>query len=116
LRQQSQVVEHKISSILESLQNNVEFEIQEKQFADYEVNDPFANELILSIQKSLNNYENMLIENHYENILQLLAEFICSKIEKCIFNKKFTFVSLNYSSVPLMIKLFSGEPYNSIRM
>jgi hypothetical protein len=95
----------------------VEFEIQEKVFADYEVNDPFANELILSLQKSVSSYENVLIENFYESILQMLSEYVCSRIEKSIFQKKFTFVRLNFIERSILIlPLFSGGPCSLIKM
>jgi hypothetical protein len=93
MRHQFKVVMHKITPALENLLH-LDFEISEHQFADYDINDPFANNFIIVLQKSLANCKEMLLDSCFDRLLVLVAEHMTLRMEKFVLQKRFTFVRI----------------------
>lgn len=83
---------HKITPGLENLLT-IDYEIKESQFFDYDINDPFANNFILTLQKCTFNCQENLSESCFDKLLIIIAEHVTLRIEKFILQKKFSFVS-----------------------
>mmetsp|Transcript_7385 Transcript_7385/g.13737 ORF Transcript_7385/g.13737 Transcript_7385/m.13737 type:complete len:671 (+) Transcript_7385:2363-4375(+) len=70
--------------------DGLSFMIDEARFSEYEVNDPFMNQLISELKASLKQWKAQLNPQSFTKFVGLLASFIAESIEMLIRSKQFT--------------------------
>jgi hypothetical protein len=66
------------------------YEVNERQFAEYEINDPFAQAFVLELKDIYGEFESKLTEANFDALVHNSLRTITSQLERALLQKRFT--------------------------
>nr|CAG4640705.1 EOG090X02VY [Eulimnadia texana] len=69
---------------------SVEHDIDEEEYASYEAQDPFVQELIVHLDGFISSFKTALMPNSYEALVSLLTNEVAQQMEKVVLKTKFS--------------------------
>jgi hypothetical protein len=68
----------------------VTYDLNETEYAVNEANDPFAHQLVHNLEELLEGFAFELTEGNYTELVLLVIEIVCERLETAIFQKRFS--------------------------
>ena len=69
--------------------NAVSYELNEEQYGDNEINDPWVQKLLAAVDVNVTWFQPLLSTNNYDSLVHLVIDFVVKRIEGFVTNKSF---------------------------
>merc|ERR1711920_742690 len=115
-REGLQMLKVQLSPLLLPL-DTIDYEIDENQYADFQVNDPFAKAFNSNAEVIHQHLKTVLHPSSCEEIMNNMAEQTCRRIERTAFSKRFSlFGALQFESdVRALCSFFTSVSEQALR-
>ncbi|KAI8544892.1 hypothetical protein RHMOL_Rhmol07G0000800 [Rhododendron molle] len=79
----------RIRSVLDSVAT-ISYELSEAEYADNEVNDPWVQRLLHSVESNVAWFQPLMTANNYDSFVHLVIDFIVKRLEVIMMQKRFS--------------------------
>mmetsp|Transcript_11124 Transcript_11124/g.40774 ORF Transcript_11124/g.40774 Transcript_11124/m.40774 type:complete len:733 (+) Transcript_11124:60-2258(+) len=106
----------KIRPSLESI-GSINYDMSEEEYAQVEVNDPWVQPLMYTVEHMLDGLPNLMTPNLYDSLVHLVVDFVVSRAEALVMHKKFNQLGgLQFDrEIRALVSAFSGMTQRTVR-
>ncbi|KAG5538177.1 hypothetical protein RHGRI_018930 [Rhododendron griersonianum] len=79
----------RIRSVLDSVAT-ISYELSEAEYADNEVNDPWVQRLLHSVESNVAWFQPLMTANNYDSFVHLVIDFVVKRLEVIMMQKRFS--------------------------